>query len=501
MLVGKLLHNQEHYHTFFNDQGRHNHATHHLFALYGLGASADLIEAAYAIHMTYLTPVIHSPHAITDDNFVEHLGDDEYYNAYHAYFSNYLSNHTMTEAVENYIFAPEYNYIPGAKKQPEMLNRCLASLIHPFIHIGYGVEFEVKGQLAEGLAMTAVHPTDQTPLVPYSLFSSHQGFSAASTTSLLSHLGSVTLADGAKSSITPRPTFSLYQRILEEPAFEQVVPLTVIDKYEHIVENQGDLIHKLVTEWYDAWLEGVQTRQDAEARLEAMVEEVVWAHVMIYGVGGFAGPGIEPAREINADFFIMHIVTSALFLPSFLLPDSPTALTPPLSLTNRFLLLRTFVSVSIGWYISRGRPALPIVSFYAATEKHLSVPSPPQPLHRDPPRRKNPPPTNGTPLPKGPLPSGASPWLRIIQNALVHPVEHLVKLQRVLAFFAVKYGGREQGHFAGAALEGAEKLDGTLFLRAAGLTMDRLGRANEGVQLDIWDYEGFFDVDHPEDKE
>jgi hypothetical protein len=36
------------------------------------------------------------------------------------------------------------------KKHPEMLNRLLAGLLHPFIHLNYGFEFGLPGQVAEG---------------------------------------------------------------------------------------------------------------------------------------------------------------------------------------------------------------------------------------------------------------------------------------------------------------------------------------------------------------
>jgi hypothetical protein len=36
------------------------------------------------------------------------------------------------------------------KKHPEMLNRLLAGLLHPFIHLAYGFEFGLPGQFSEG---------------------------------------------------------------------------------------------------------------------------------------------------------------------------------------------------------------------------------------------------------------------------------------------------------------------------------------------------------------
>ena len=36
------------------------------------------------------------------------------------------------------------------KKHPEMLKRLLAGLVHPFIHLAYGFEFGIPGQVVEG---------------------------------------------------------------------------------------------------------------------------------------------------------------------------------------------------------------------------------------------------------------------------------------------------------------------------------------------------------------
>ena len=51
-----------------------SHVTHHVLAIYGLGASPEIIEDAYGTH-DYLKPVVESPDPITESNFAEHLGD------------------------------------------------------------------------------------------------------------------------------------------------------------------------------------------------------------------------------------------------------------------------------------------------------------------------------------------------------------------------------------------------------------------------------------------
>ena len=52
-----------------------SHVTHHVLAIYGLGASPQIIEDAYETH-DYLKPAFESPDPITEKNFAEHLGDE-----------------------------------------------------------------------------------------------------------------------------------------------------------------------------------------------------------------------------------------------------------------------------------------------------------------------------------------------------------------------------------------------------------------------------------------
>ena len=57
---------------------------------------------------------------------------------------------------------------------------------------------------------------------------------------------------------------------------------------------------------------------------------------------------------------------------------------------------------------------------------------------------------------------------------------------------AALYGTYPAGYFSGTELEGAELLDGTLFIRAAGLTAGVLGWIKEGQAIRDWDRASFF---------
>jgi hypothetical protein len=63
-----------------------------------------------------------------------------------------------------------------------------------------------------------------------------------------------------------------------------------------------------------------------------------------------------------------------------------------------------------------------------------------------------------------------NPWFPILQSALNHPDEHLLKIQRSLAHYAALYGRRSKGCLGQTELPEAASLDGTLFLRLASIT-------------------------------
>ncbi|KAG1810528.1 hypothetical protein EV424DRAFT_1542900 [Suillus variegatus] len=70
--------------------------------------------------------------------------------------------------------------------------------------------------------------------------------------------------------------------------------------------------------------------------------------------------------------------------------------------------------------------------------------------------------------------------------------EHHPKIQRAFPHFSTIYGIRPKGYFAETELDGAEELDGSLFVRAAVLTADYMGWAREGEEAGNWSYEGFY---------
>jgi hypothetical protein len=167
----------------------------------------------------------------------------------------------------------------------------------------------------------------------------------------------------------------------------------------------------------------------------------------------------------------MHFVTSSLFLP---------ILVKHLSADSQQILLRGWFSVVCLWYISRGYAELDIPAVF-------SRPLPTYPSAIPGKTRysvlKN---SNTTP----------NPWSHLIDSAIVHADQHLSKTIRALAHYASIYGSTKAGdRFRDTELVGADHIDGTLFLRAASLALDRevqLEIEDDIVPAPLWDRKGYF---------
>jgi len=162
----------------------------------------------------------------------------------------------------------------------------------------------------------------------------------------------------------------------------------------------------------------------------------------------------------------MHLLTSSMTLTSYMAVIS--------SPTSKSLLLRAYFTRSLAYYISRGRPELPVRSFFVA------------PILTEFPGPAVNPTASAFPDPTSPFAETPNLWLKIIQSALVHPDDHLCKVQRTLAHYGSLYGHITAGEFKGTELKDCELVDGTLFVRTAALTMEWMGRIREGEPARFW---------------
>ncbi|KAF8063382.1 hypothetical protein FPV67DRAFT_1506313 [Lyophyllum atratum] len=455
-----LKDNHQRWHIFFNDMGFHNHSSHRAIANWALGAAGEVIKTGYELDSTYQRPAFDPPGPINTKNFKDHLGDKPYYGGYLAFFTDIIREQGVAATIEQYVFSKDVN-IGVAGKEPQIFNRFLGGLLHPMIHVGYGLEFCLPGMVAEGLAEAAVHSLDASAGIPDDFFD--YGGSTKGVEDTLSRFKSLVVSQpeskklGAKNGVH---VFTVLARVLNDPELGKVVD-TGSGMFSTTMKNHVSALVKHMADWH---VDATNPRD-----VKRKIEELSWMNPLIFGVGGWA-----PDKPFNSDFFHMHLVTSSIFLASY------TAYLTPSSQEH---LLRGYLLVCLGWWVSRGRPNLDIKGFYATTSPH-PPPSGPLPTpHKDALHPSDP--------AKAVTPNA---WLPIIESALLHPDDHFPKLQRALAHYGSLYGTREAGQpdFKGTELKDADKLDGSLFIRVSGLAAGRLGRVREGDPPKNWDRNGFY---------
>jgi hypothetical protein len=81
-----------------------------------------------------------------------------------TFFSKQIDDKGAAGTLEEFVFSEKYNFQDGrdATSQPEMLFRLMDGVLHPMIHTGYGVEFGLKGMLAEGKCLETSGNSEST---------------------------------------------------------------------------------------------------------------------------------------------------------------------------------------------------------------------------------------------------------------------------------------------------------------------------------------------------
>ena len=206
-----------------------------------------------------------------------------------------------------------------------------------------------------------------------------------------------------------------------------------------------------------------------QAELDEKVEELFWATTLLLVGSGKRG------RVPRLDFFLMHMLNASLFVPS-LLRAIPTP-------ASKAAFLRAIPPVLLMYLTVRGRPRIDADLVMSYTD----VPRPPNTNtaiaepHAD---------AIGDPRDA----KDHNPWPDIVADVLHAPDAHTLKAIRALFYAAQMYGRTPPGAIIGAFdIEGREthpgiaKVDGTPFVRAAGVVMDTLGWVAHGQKEGGWD--------------
>ncbi|ODN80020.1 hypothetical protein L202_03881 [Cryptococcus amylolentus CBS 6039] len=480
-----LEENNRGYDIYESRRFAHNHFPHSLLTRYALGAPPHLLRKTWEhdkSHLVSLDPRAPDrkdvnadklPDKIDRGNWGTFLGNKEYYSLYLPFFHSEIARLGSQGALIEYVFSPQANWEPftpsaysstgkqSKPKTPNMLNRLMAGALHPMIHVGFGLEFVDPIVLAEGLAEAAIHPDSLiTPFISPSLTQSW-----------------LTSPVPSPSPSSPAPSLAeLYTALVNNPTLKPVPynPDSMINDQllSAVSDGRGEALVGLVEGW-EVPLKEDYEGEGGKFRWEGLMRDVgVFTTLLACGTGR---KGYEP----RVDFFLMHALTSSIFIPAYL-----PLLTPP----QIRAFLKTYLLVLFQIAISRGRPALNpdlIMSYDLYTSSDSDVGSK-QDEGKEGKKIKSL--LDPSPAGEG---KGKNVWLDIIDRSLSYPDSHIVKSIRSLVFYSQLFGSLPAGSFAPPSssknrteLQGLEKVDGTLFQRAAGVIMRTIPEGEEEARWD-----------------
>ncbi|KAF9003377.1 hypothetical protein BDQ17DRAFT_1480126 [Cyathus striatus] len=415
----------ESHHCYFNNRGFHNHVSHYVLAAYDLGASATLLEKIYQFEAkpqrSLFSEETDKDINVTPENWLQYVGNSGAYGSFFKFFTNEIKSHGVVDTVKKYIFDEKVNKGSGM-----MLIRLVGGALHPFIQIGYGIEFGNDAIAAAGLAQTAIHqPTAETV---FDFFS--RARSESETTSLLE-------SEKLHPPMPYDPDAFVNARIRVAVEGEKSDEIRRIFSFYHVHESLKD--------------------EDWNKR----AEEIIWLAILLTFATGKHG------RKPRLDFFFMHLATSSIFIPTYF-----RVFREP---STRAMLLRAYVPVMIVFILARGRPRIDPELVMTYTDK----PRPPRSdndihlLHES---------AVGSPG----FNANYNPWPEMIQASLYYPDAHFLKVMRTLVYATQQYGDVATGRVL-ETHHGSSKLNGTLFVRAAGVLLDTMGWVTFGQKAKDWD--------------
>jgi len=388
--VAELLEeNHNKHHAFFNEKGFHNHLIHGVLASYSLGATPERLRAIYASHAVEQRPVGSIKKNFTPVDWKSEVGNQEFYASYLQFFRQEVPKLGRVEAIVKYAF------------DTDVIGRTFSGAFHPLIHLGYGIDFGIDAIVAEGLALMAITSTMMSPFVIAPATTVEKV-----TTKIVSQL-SVSESSSAMTVV------DILTAIREDHELDNITSYSEANKTMDVTKSKVAAlkIQKFLSEW-----KVEETTQDIDLKAKELYKACLLA------VGG---TGLHNGK-VKQDFFLMHALTSVLFVHKL-----AHALPPAYAVS----CLMSHLGVILAYYISRGRPQVDVNTLlnYRGTQTLDS----------------------------------SNPWLSIVKRAIDIDEVHVTKVVRSCAL--------------GDLLFGAEESFSQLLLNTAQISLDLKGD---------WEFEG-----------
>ncbi|KAI9502930.1 hypothetical protein GGI25_003203 [Coemansia spiralis] len=342
------------HHVFFNDRKLHNHLNHHLLAVYSMGASAERLQGIFDGNRLIQRPSLPTHETITIDatNYINYLSQENYYPDFVRFFHKELdaAGDGWHSVVAKYMF------------EPHIFPLVLNGLLHPLIQLGYALEFESKAIAAAALAQTCIHGNSYKKLYTPEFFSEIQASFAGGNYQCLSIL-------------------EIFDRMRNERT-DMKIPFGD----DIFTDENRTVSEKLAVKYAKYWI------VDADEKAISAKYRELLSVVSLWYIAS-----TRPGYKLLLDFFTMHCVTSAYFLPIIF---------GILSTEQKAQLLHAHYAFCLSLFSLQGTPQLFIAPTHTTGDSHSAA----RELYGD----------------------SANPWLGVFERAINSNDMHVPKVIRSL---------------------------------------------------------------------
>ncbi|KXN75003.1 hypothetical protein CONCODRAFT_82552 [Conidiobolus coronatus NRRL 28638] len=264
-----------------------NHLVHALCSMYYSGASPGQLEEYYNYYTNRLEKLPEPKFEINRENWLSYLSEKDNYAEYLQFFQKEVNENGMVPALNHFL--------------PKLIAGFAGAALHPLIHLGYAVEFDLPQVAAEGLAYACTF-----------------------------YLSVGEFIDNLPQSSESKSISELRNQISNLDVSNLYGPMLRIFKFEQTQSQYGSLLTELVSKW--------KLTNDPKC-IEEKSNELTRESIKLFGNSTYRG---------KFDFFFLHQVTGN---------NSIRALMTVLPPDQQIRLLRINLATYLILFLTLGAPS------------------------------------------------------------------------------------------------------------------------------------------------
>ncbi|KAE8378255.1 hypA-like protein [Aspergillus bertholletiae] len=272
-----LQHDIDNHHVYLNDIEFHDHIVHFMLTIWALGASPETIQLQYDREAKRQRPAFPRNETLIQSlsdkkEFMKHMYQEEQYSNYLAFFQRVIAEKGVPAIVNEYLFG-------GDELAESLLCRMFAGLVHPIIHLGFGIEFQQPAIVAQALAQASVHSN-------YLADGFYRPAAAAST----------------RYANRPKTVMEIMEEMRGDQKVRDAASHGDTDVFaDGILQRAGAEVIEYCSQW-------TVCEDEIHEKLVEMINSAIY----------WTATAQNPKKQLKFDFFFLHAVNLSIFFKAFM---------------------------------------------------------------------------------------------------------------------------------------------------------------------------------------